>query len=144
MLNYVTTIFKVLIAFLGIALIISVGLFSLHHSEYDQFVKEVSPVIATYGGINSDSQPKIQDIEKKYNYLFIVTPPIKSMSYETYNYDTSNQNQGFGRSIKYNIHTQIPYLRIKPMSVSDGQSPHITGVQVSDTSNIIESQKAHD
>lgn len=144
MLNYVTTIFKVLISFIGIAVIVAVGMFALHQNEYDEFVKEVSPVIATYGGVNSDSQPKLQEIEDKYNNLFIVTPPIENVSYESYTYDTSKQNQGFGRTINYNIHTQIPYLQVKKMAYTQDLTPHITGVQISDTSNVVESQKAHD
>lgn len=140
--DYVNTVFKFIISFLGIALIVSIGVFAFRQHEYDSFVNEVSPVIATYGGVNSDSKPELDRIETKYSNFFIVTPPITGVTNNQYSYDASNQNQGFGRSIKYNVHIQIPYVIMTNVKKDNGAK--VTGVFTTDSSNIVESQKAHD
>lgn len=140
--DYVSTIFKFIISLLGIALIVSVATFVYRQHEYDSFVDEVSPIIATYGGVNDASQPQLDKIQDKYHNFFLVTPPINGISDGNYIYDTSDQNKGFGRTIKYNVHTQIPFTVLT--QVRKTNAAHVSGTFTSDSANLVESQKAHD
>ena len=140
--DYVSTVFKFIISLLGMALMISIATFAYRQHEYDSFVDEVSPIIATYGGVNSDSQKQLDTIQTKYHNFFIATPPISAINKNQYQYDNSTQNQGFGRTIKYNVHTQIPYVIMT--QVAKTNAAHVNGVFTTDTSNIVESQKARD